>query len=163
MTEYSGMKFAVFFLANYMTNLAICAVAAGIFLGGGAGPGSSIPVIGTLLSIVYFLIKTIGLFFVMVWIRGTFPRLRVDQLMTFAWKFLLPLALVNIFSTSLWIGITRWGTEQGFWFVDGLNYPVRLVIAYLVTGAINLGAFFFVVRLNTRRQTATYRPSPSTV
>lgn len=163
MTEYSGMKFAVFFLANYMTNLAICAVAAGVFLGGGAGPGSSIPFIGTLLSIFYFLAKTIGLFFVMVWIRGTFPRLRVDQLMTFAWKFLLPLALVNIFSTSLWIGITQWGTEQGFWFVDGLNYPVRLVIAYLVTGAINLGAFFFVVRLNTRRAAATYQPSPSTV
>ncbi|HEY0735579.1 MAG TPA: NADH-quinone oxidoreductase subunit NuoH [Herpetosiphonaceae bacterium] len=163
MTEYSGMKFAVFFLANYMTNLAICAVAAGIFLGGGAGPGSSIPFIGTLLSIVYFLAKTIGLFFVMVWIRGTFPRLRVDQLMTFAWKFLLPLALVNIFSTSLWVGLTQWGAEQGFGFVDGFSYPVRLVLAYLVTGAINLGAFFFVVRLNTRRATTTYQPSPSTV
>ncbi|HEY0602970.1 MAG TPA: NADH-quinone oxidoreductase subunit NuoH [Herpetosiphonaceae bacterium] len=163
MTEYSGMKFAVFFLANYMTNLAICAVAAGVFLGGGAGPGSSIPFIGTLLSIVYFLAKTIGLFFVMVWIRGTFPRLRVDQLMTFAWKFLLPLALVNIFSTSLWVGITQWGAEQGFGFVDGLSYPVRLLIAYLVTGAINVGAFFFLVRLNTRRSTTTYQPSPSTV
>lgn len=163
MTEYSGMKFAVFYLAQYMTNLAICAVAAGVFLGGGAGPGSSIPFIGTLLSIVYFLAKTIGLFFVMVWIRGTFPRLRVDQLMGFAWKFLLPLALVNIFSTSLWVGLTQWGAEQGFGFVDGVSYPVRLLIAYLVTGAINVAAFFFLVRLNTRRATTTYQPSPSTV
>jgi NADH-quinone oxidoreductase subunit H len=163
MTEYSGMKFAVFYLAQYMTNLAICAVAAGVFLGGGAGPGSSIPGIGTALSVIYFLIKTIGLFFVMVWIRGTFPRLRVDQLMSFAWKFLLPLALVNIFSTSLWIGITRWGTEQGFGFVDGLDYPVRLAIAYAVTGLINLAAFFLLVRLNTNRGRTTYQASPSTV
>jgi NADH-quinone oxidoreductase subunit H len=164
MTEYSGMKFAVFYLAQYMTNLAICAVAAGVFLGGGAGPGSTIQGgFGTFLSVIYFLIKTIGLFFVMVWIRGTFPRLRVDQLMSFAWKFLLPLALINIFSTSLWIAITRWGTEQGFGVVDGLDYPVRLAIAYVVTGIINLAAFFFLVRLNTNRRTVAYQGSPSTV
>jgi NADH-quinone oxidoreductase subunit H len=163
MTEYSGMKFAVFYLAQYMTNLAICAVAAGVFMGGGAGPGSTIPVIGTFLSVIYFLIKTIGLFFVMVWIRGTFPRLRVDQLMSFAWKFLLPLALVNIFSTALWIAITRWGAEQGFGIVDGLDYPVRIAIAYAVTGLINIAAFIFVLRLNKSRRPAVYQqtsPSP---
>lgn len=163
MTEYSGMKFAVFYLAQYMTNLAICAVAAGIFLGGGAGPGSSIPVIGTFLSVIYFLIKTIGLFFVMVWIRGTIPRLRVDQLMSFAWKFLLPLALVNIFSTSLWVALTRWGAEQGVGFMEGVDYPVRLAIAYVVTGAINVVAFFLLVRLNTRRERVAYQTTPSTV
>ncbi len=165
MTEYSGMKFAVFYLAQYMTNLAICAVAAAVFLGGGAGPGSSIPGgIGTLLSVIYFLIKTIGLFFVMVWIRGTFPRLRVDQLMGFAWKFLLPLALVNIFSTSLWIAITRWGTEQGMGVVDGLDYPVRLAIAYAVTGIINLAAFVLLVRMTVNRRVVTYQQTtPSTV
>ena len=164
MTEYSGMKFAVFYLAQYMTNLAICAVAAGVFMGGGAGPGSSIPVLGTFLSVIYFLIKTIGLFFVMVWIRGTFPRLRVDQLMSFAWKFLLPLALVNIFSTALWVAITQWGAEQGFAIVDGLNYPIRLAIAYAVTGLINLAAFVFVLRLSRGRRPMVYQQtSPSTV
>ncbi|HEX6290322.1 MAG TPA: NADH-quinone oxidoreductase subunit NuoH [Herpetosiphonaceae bacterium] len=164
MTEYSGMKFAVFYLAQYMTNLAICAVAAAVFLGGGAGPGSSIQGgLGTFLSVIYFLIKTIGLFFLMVWIRGTFPRLRIDQLMAFAWKFLLPLALINIFSTSLWIAITRWGVEQGMGVVDGMDYPVRLAIAFAVTGVINVVSFLLLVRMNTSRGAMSYQTSPSGV
>src|ERR687894_2606754 len=95
MTEYTGMKFAIFYLANYMANLAICAVTAGVFLGGGHGPGTTlgIPVISPLLSVVYFILKVFGLFLFMVFIRATVPRLRVDQLMALAWKFLLPLAL----------------------------------------------------------------------
>lgn len=164
MTEYSGMKFAVFYLANYMTNLAICAVATGVFLGGGNGPGSSLPIIGTPISVVYFLVKTIGLFFVMVWIRGVMPRLRVDQLMSFAWKFLLPLALVNIFSTSLWIAIIRWGAAQGFGLADLLGGPgsaMRVVAAWIVTGVINLVAFLLVLRLNSARDVTTYQPAPT--
>lgn len=165
MTEYSGMKFAVFYLANYMTNLAICAVAATVFLGGGAGPGSTIPVLGTLLSVIYFLIKVLGLFFIMVWIRGVMPRLRVDQLMGFAWKFLLPLALVNIFSTSLWIAIIQWGAQQGVAFADSLGAPgsvARIAVAYLVTGVINVVAFILVLRLNASRKVRTYQANPST-
>lgn len=166
MTEYSGMKFAVFYLANYMTNLAICAVTAGVFLGGGAGPGSQIAGgFGTFLSVIYFVIKVLALFFLMVWIRGVFPRLRVDQLMGFAWKFLLPLALVNIFSTSLWIAIMQWGARQGFGIADSLGAaesPARLAVAYVVTGLINLIAFIMVLRLNSRRRVSTYQASPST-
>ena len=166
MTEYSGMKFAVFYLANYMTNLAICAVTAGVFLGGGAGPGSTIPGgLGTFLSVIYFVIKVIALFFLMVWIRGVFPRLRVDQLMGFAWKFLLPLALVNIFSTSLWIAIMQWGAAEGVGIFDSLGVAgsvPRIALAYVVTGAINLIAFIVVLRINSRRQVRTYQASPST-
>lgn len=166
MTEYSGMKFAVFYLANYMTNLAVCAVTAGVFLGGGAGPGSTIEGgLGTFLSVIYFVIKVLALFFLMVWIRGVFPRLRVDQLMSFAWKFLLPLALVNIFSTSLWIAIMQWGARQGFGIADSLGAPesaARLAAAFVVTGLINLIAFIMVLRLNSRRQVSTYQGSPST-
>lgn len=166
MTEYSGMKFAVFFLANYMTNLAICAVAAGLFLGGGAGPGSTIEGgVGTLLSIGYFLAKVIFLFFVMVWIRGTFPRLRVDQLMNFAWKFLLPLALVNIFTSSIYIAIVRWGAEQGFGVGDLLGEPgsiARYAVAWIVTAIINAVAFLLVLRLTTKRRVTTYQGSPAT-
>ncbi len=164
MTEYSGMKFAVFYLANYMTNLAICAVAAGLFLGGGAGPGSNIPVIGTLLSIFYFLAKTIGLFFVMVWLRGALPRLRIDQLLGFAWKFLLPLALINTFSAALWVTITQWGAPQGVAMLDQLSPAMRLTLAYIVTGVINVGAFAWMVRSAMRRRAATlYQPSPTAV
>lgn len=165
MTEYSGMKFAVFFLANYMTNLAICAVAAGMFLGGGAGPGSTIPGWGTILSIGYFLGKVLLLFFVMVWIRGTFPRLRVDQLMGFAWKFLLPLALVNIFTTSIYIAIVRWGAEQGMGLIEPLGQPgsfARLAVAWLITAAINIAAFLIVLRLNASRDTSQYQAGVAT-
>jgi len=162
MTEYSGMKFALFFLANYMTNLAICAITAGVFLGGGAGPFSTVPILGTFLSVGYFLAKTLGLFFVMVWIRGTIPRLRVDQLMGFAWKFLLPLALVNIVSAALWVTFTQWGTDQGVAFLEGLSPVVRYLIAYGVTGAINIIAFLVVVRINSgARRRADYRARPS--
>lgn len=154
MTEYGGMKFAVLFLANYLTNFAICAVTAAVFLGGGNGPGSSLPYIGSLLSVFYFLAKTLGLFFFMVWIRAVVPRLRIDELMGFAWKFLLPLALVNILSTSLWIAINRWGSEQGVGVLEGLGPLPRLAIAYVVTGVINLGAVWLMLRINGRARNA---------
>ena len=162
MTEYSGMKFAVFYLANYMGNLAICAVAAGAFLGGGHGPGTTlgIPVLSPLLGIIYFILKVFGLFLFMVFIRATLPRLRVDQMMAFAWKFLLPLALVNIFSTGLWIAITRWGAEQGVGVLEGVGYPIRLTIALIVTLVINGGMFLAVLRLYRGGPDPVYTPSP---
>lgn len=149
MTEYSGMKFAIFYLANYMTNLAICSVTAAVFLGGGHGPGTTlgIPLLSPLLAIVYFILKVFGLFLFMVFIRATVPRLRVDQLMGLAWKFLLPLALVNIFSTGLWIAIMRWGAPQGVGVLEGVPSPVRLAIALAVTLVINGGAFMLVLRM----------------
>ena len=92
-TEYSGMKFAMFFLAEYTNMFVVCAIAATLFLGGWQGP--------FLPGIVWFLLKVYFLIFVMMWIRWTFPRLRVDQLMDFAWKFLMPLAFLNILITAL--------------------------------------------------------------
>jgi NADH-quinone oxidoreductase subunit H len=171
MTEYSGMKFALFYLANYMANLIVCAVAVGVFLGGGAGPGSTIetfygfPGLGTLLSIFYFLAKVIFLFFVMVWIRGTIPRLRVDQLMGFAWKFLLPLALINVFTAAIWVTITQWGAAQGVPVLEALGDPYsvpRLIVAWLVTLAINVVAFALVLRMNTNRPDVMFQPASTT-
>jgi NADH-quinone oxidoreductase subunit H len=163
MTEYSGMKFAIFYLANYMTNLAICAITAGVFLGGGHGPGTTldIPVISTLLSIVYFILKVFGLFLFMVFIRATVPRLRVDQLMALAWKFLLPLALVNIFSTGLWIAITRWGAAQGVGLLEGVDPLVRLALAFIVTLLLNGAAFLAVLRLYRSNTQPAYLPAPA--
>ncbi len=165
MTEYSGMKFAVFYLTNYMTNLAVCAVTAGVFLGGGHGPGTTlgIPLISPLLSIIYFIIKVFGLFLFMVFIRATVPRLRVDQLMGLAWKFLLPLALINIFTTGIWIAITRWGAAQGVGFLEPLDYPVRLAIAFAVALIINGASFFAVLRLYQGRPEPLYIHSPASV
>ena len=92
-TEYSGMKFAMFFLAEYTNMFVVSAIAATLFLGGWQGP--------LLPGVVWFLLKVYFLIFVMMWVRWTFPRLRVDQLMHFAWKFLLPVAFLNILVTAL--------------------------------------------------------------
>ncbi|SVB56224.1 uncharacterized protein METZ01_LOCUS209078 [marine metagenome] len=92
-TEYSGFKFALFFLGEYISMFAISGLAVVLFLGGGAGPGvTACPWI----AVVWFLAKIFALILVMIWLRGTLPRLRVDQLMAFAWKFLLPLSILNI-------------------------------------------------------------------
>lgn len=92
-TEYSGMKFSMFFLAEYTNMFTVSAIATILFLGGWQGPVLPAP--------VWFLIKVYFLIFVMMWVRWTFPRLRVDQLMSFAWKFLVPVAFLNILLTSL--------------------------------------------------------------
>ncbi len=93
-TEYSGMKFALFYMAEYMNAFTLCGIAATLFLGGWQGP--------FLPSWLWFFGKTFILICVMIWFRGTFPRFRVDHLMAFAWKFLLPLTLINILLTALW-------------------------------------------------------------
>lgn len=91
-TEYSGMKFSMFFLAEYTNMFTVSALATILFLGGWQGPVLPAP--------VWFLIKVYFLIFLMMWVRWTFPRLRVDQLMGFAWKFLVPVAFLNILLTA---------------------------------------------------------------
>ena len=97
-TEYSGMKFALFFMAEYIKMIAISAIAATVFLGGYSGPlVGRYPGLGPL----YLLIKIIVLLFGMIWVRGTLPRFRYDRLMAFGWKILLPAALLNVFLTAV--------------------------------------------------------------
>jgi NADH-quinone oxidoreductase subunit H len=108
-TEYSGFKFALFFLGEYLGMFAICGLGITLFLGGWTSPVSWLSWIP---SYVWFLTKLLAIVFVFIWIRGTLPRLRMDQLMNLAWKFLLPLALVNIVVAGLWhflgAGALRW-------------------------------------------------------
>lgn len=92
-TEFSGLKFALFFLAEYAYVFLASAMATALFLGGGDGiflPGGIVP------SWIWFLLKTFGIVFLFLWFRWTYPRLRVDQLMNFCWKFLLPWSFANI-------------------------------------------------------------------
>ncbi len=96
-TEYSGMKFALFFMAEYGKMIAVSFIAATLFLGGYWGP--FVDRIG-LLGPVYLFLKVGALLFIMVWIRATLPRLRYDRLMAFGWKILLPLALINVVVTG---------------------------------------------------------------
>jgi NADH-quinone oxidoreductase subunit H len=96
-TEYSALKFALFFMAEYVNMFTVSVLATTLFLGGWNGPGvEQFPLLG----IVYFLLKITFFLFLYIWLRGTLPRFRFDQLMSFGWKFLLPLALVNVILTS---------------------------------------------------------------
>jgi len=96
--EYSGIKFAMFFLAEFVNMFTVSAIATTLFLGGWQPP---IPGLAFVPSWVWFFGKTLSLVFVLMWFRWTYPRLRVDQLMAFAWKFLLPLSFANLFLTGL--------------------------------------------------------------
>jgi len=101
-TEYSGMRFALFFFAEYTNMLVLGAVGATLFLGGWEGPFvGALPWLGP----VYLLLKAYLVVFLMMWARWTFPRLRFDQLMNFAWKLLIPVALVNLVATAVVLGL----------------------------------------------------------
>ncbi len=101
-TEYSGMRFALFFFAEYTNMLVLGALGATLFLGGWKGPFvAEAPWLGP----IYLLIKAYAVIFVMMWARWTFPRLRFDQLMSFAWKLLIPVALLNVVVTALVLGV----------------------------------------------------------
>lgn len=101
-TEYSGFKFALFQMAEYLATLGMAGVTVTMFLGGYQGPGSGPSGWGIPIGIGWFFLKLFGLVFLIIWIRGTWPRIRVDQLLTLAWKLLLPMALVNIVAAAAW-------------------------------------------------------------
>ena len=107
--EYSGFKFALFFLGEYLGMFATSGMAITLFLGGWAAPFSFLTWIP---SYVWFFAKLLTLIAGFIWIRGTLPRLRMDQLMNFAWKFMLPMTLLNIFAAGVWhfmpAGYARW-------------------------------------------------------
>jgi NADH-quinone oxidoreductase subunit H len=108
-TEYSSMKFAMFFMAEYANMITVGCVATLLFFGGWTSPfGSLIPAVGgpvvqALLPVFWFVAKVFFFLFLYIWVRGTLPRFRYDQLMGFGWKFLMPLAIANIVVTSLWM------------------------------------------------------------
>lgn len=105
-TEYSAMKFALFFLAEYINMFTVSMLATTLFLGGWNGPGlgwllaNEMYVPAALLGATYFLGKVFFFLFLYIWLRGTLPRFRYDQLMNFGWKFLIPAALLNIVLTT---------------------------------------------------------------
>ena len=108
-TEYSGFKFALFFLGEYLGMFAISGLGITLFLGGWQAPLSFLEVIP---SYVWFFGKLLALIAVFIWVRGTLPRLRLDQLMGFAWKLMLPMTLTNIVAAGVWrftpAGVARW-------------------------------------------------------
>ncbi len=98
-TEYSGMKWGLFYMSEYLNLFIVCAIGTTLFLGGWQGPW--------LPPWIWFFAKTMVLILIAMWVRGTFPRMRMDQLMKFAWQVLLPIALVNIALTGILLLILK--------------------------------------------------------
>jgi NADH-quinone oxidoreductase subunit H len=112
-TEYSSMKFAMFFMAEYANMITVGCVATLLFLGGWTSPlGDLIPppqniLVHALFPIFWFVLKVFAFLFLYVWVRGTLPRFRYDQLMNFGWRWLMPVAILNIVATSLWLATVK--------------------------------------------------------
>ena len=105
-TEYSSMKFAMFFMAEYANMVTVGCLAWILFLGGWNGPVVRFPpILSSVLPIFWFPLRVVFFLFVYIWVRGTLPRFRYDQLMAFSWKFLLPLAMANIMITGLVVAL----------------------------------------------------------
>jgi NADH-quinone oxidoreductase subunit H len=127
-TEYSGFKFALFFLGEYVGMLSVSGLGATLFLGGWSAPFSFLAWVP---SWIWFFSKVMLSICVFIWLRGTMPRLRQDQLMNFAWKFVLPLSLLNLFDAGLWRfmgeGFARWGVCSAI-----------LLVAYIVMARVGM-------------------------
>ena len=126
--EYSGMRFAMFYLAEYAEAMIISAIITTLFLGGWRGP--------VLPPWLWFIVKVFIVFFVMVWTRTTLPRVRIDQLMALAWKFLFPLALINLFITG--IELLTW-PEALPWVMVLVNIAITALLVLLWSKFFKLG------------------------
>jgi NADH-quinone oxidoreductase subunit H len=111
-TEYSSMKFAMFFMAEYANMITVSCVATLLFLGGATSPFGHIfdgllntTLANAIFPVCWFVVKVFAFLALYIWVRGTLPRFRYDQLMGFGWKFLLPLAMANIIVTSLVLAV----------------------------------------------------------
>lgn len=132
-TEYSGIKFALFQLAEFMAPIVVATVATVLFLGGTRGID---PIPGQ----VWFLLKAFAVVFVLVWTRATWPRLRVDQIMGFAWKGLFPLSIVNLFviAVELFAFQEPDGTisTESLWLMVPINWVIFLISVVLIARAL---------------------------
>ena len=104
-TEYSAMKFAMFFMAEYANMITVACLATLLFLGGWNGPIGGPPIIQDFLPVFWFVLKVFCFIFLYIWVRATLPRFRYDQLMDFGWKFLFPLAIANLVITGLIVAL----------------------------------------------------------
>jgi NADH-quinone oxidoreductase subunit H len=138
-TEYSGVRYLMFFMAEWGNLYVIGAVVTTLFLGGWQIPHvTDSVVLGALLEFLTFFVKSYFWVLVAMWIRATLPRTRVDQLMTVCWKYLVPIAFVNLLGTALWIVVWPQGTR-----------PVQFLM--LLIGLSIVGYFFRRVVYHTRR------------
>ncbi len=131
-TEYSGMRFALFFIAEYANMFAVSAIGVTLFLGGWGGilPGVDFHFLA---GFPGFVIKTLALVFLMMWLRWTLPRLRVDQLMNLCWKYFIPISFFNILGTGIWGLIFKQDSVWSTGISCAIIY-VGLISAYAIAG-----------------------------
>ena len=178
-TEYSGMRFALFFMAEYMSVLGVSCLATVLYLGGGTPlPFSDFPlnmlgttwvsyllVNGILVSV--FFAKIVGFAFLFFWVRATLPRMRVDRLMNFAWKYLVPLSIVNVLLAAVWFEVVmRPGQPFGLalyrpfaWLPAGFS---NWLVGWAVTLPLTVMVVWFVFWFNRKvRRAADEVPTVS--
>jgi len=143
LTEYSGFKYALFFLGEYLGLFSMCGLAITLFLGGWLAPFSFLDFVP---GPIWFALKLLAMIAVFIWARGTLPRLRTDQLLSLAWKFMLPMALINLLVAALWHYSGAWDLPAG--------YAVR----WLLCAAVVIIPFLLLTRVFSRKFTPrTYR------
>jgi NADH-quinone oxidoreductase subunit H len=133
-TEYSSLKFALFFLSEYVNIIAVSALATTLFLGGYRafpGLGFTEQWLGGWFTLVWFFIKVLGFFFVFVWLRGTLPRLRYDQFMKFGWKVLIPFSLAWILVVSTLRVMSQQGASRGL--IATFIFSIALIYVAITT------------------------------
>ena len=134
-TEYSGIKFALIFATETGSMLVVSAIIATLFLSGWNGPFESV------LGWLWFLLKTLAIIFVFIWVRATYPRLRLDQIMALSWKFLLPLSLINLAVTSVEVFVLK--DTEGYlstidlWIMAGINIPLSILLVMWLGGLMH--------------------------
>jgi NADH-quinone oxidoreductase subunit H len=133
MTEYSGFKYAIFFLAEYFGMFAVSGLAVTLFLGGWHAP---LPWLEVVPSYVWFFAKLAALLFVFIWVRGTLPRMRVDHVMNFAWKFMMPMAFTCIIAAAAW-HYQRQSFMRWIWSI-GILLVVYLALSRFLRAGKNL-------------------------
>jgi NADH-quinone oxidoreductase subunit H len=127
-TDYSGMKFAMFYLVEFAEAVTLSAIITTVFLGGWKGP--------LLPPWFWFLVKTIFVYFLMIWTRATLPRVRIDQLMALAWKFLLPLSIINLIITG--IEVLIWPVAFP-WLIIPANIIIMVALILIWSKLFKLG------------------------
>ncbi len=156
-TEYSGMRFGLFFLAEYMNVFAVSCLAALLFLGGGSLPFTSFPkgiLTDSPASFVFVNALTVGVFFskvaffifLMFWIRATLPRMRVDQLMGFAWKSLVPLSILNLPIAAIWLEMVL--REPPAAHASWMFLDLTWLAGVAVTGVLEVVSIWLVYTIN---------------
>src|SRR5262249_26665000 len=152
-TEYSGMRNLLFFMAEWGNLYVIGAVVTTLLLGGWPIPFAlpDPPVLRTVLQFVTFFLKSYLWVLVAIWLRWTLPRIRVDQMMIMCWKYLVPIAFVNLLGTAVWM----------LWVPDALRAPVRVALTLLAVVIVVLFArrvAFHIRRAALRREDLSFNP-----